>query len=595
MNRSPWFLLRFLTSHLWTAFVSVLLSAAAVLLGIGLIGTSSYLISFAALQPSISVLQVAIVGVRFFGISKSVFRYMERLVSHAVNFRMLENIRVWFYHNLVPLIPWRGTQRSTGDLLSNAVDDVETLEFFFIRVINPPLAAIFTGLISAVIFRGFQARLLITFLICFFTSFVIALLFSIWMSGLTSRYLLQKRSNIQTAVIDYIEGLPDLLINQSQGMYAKKVDQVAQIYGRAELLASTGFGVINGLVVVLTNLSMYFMFIQGVQVVTSNDLNGIFLAGTALITLASFEAIQPMMLAAQQFTLSSQAGQRMLNVLGDQISSEVQKSQTILLSDAVSIGQVNNRRYEKPNLEVVDISFRYESQQKFALQNISFDLNYGQKIAVVGASGAGKSTLAKILMGFWRPESGTIHIDHKNMDAISDEDLRSIFAYSTPDAYFFNDTLESNLRLAKPDADDKQMLEVIEAAQLLPWYLSLKDGFGTVIGEKGYKISTGERRRLDIARMLLRDAPIMILDEPFSGLDSLTEQSLFDSILKIRKGKSLILITHRLTELSKMDSIHVLDQGKIVERNTHTGLIAHSGLYSKMWHLQQKILLDNVS
>jgi len=386
-----------------------------------------------------------------------------------------------------------------------------------------------------------------------------------------------------------------LLLNQSLGLYAGKVEKVSQVYGKAELISSMGFGVINGLVIVLTNLSMYFMFAQGVEVVLNNSLSGILLAGTALITLASFEAIQPMMLAAQQFTLSSQAGERMLHVLGGQISSEGQKLQTILTKDAVSLSEMDTHMYDKPDLEVIDISFKYDPGQKFALQNITFDLKYGQKIAIVGASGAGKSTLAKILLGFWRPESGTINIDQKNMNEFIGADLRQIFAYSSPDAYYFNDTLEANLRLAKPDAEGTQMLEVIMAAQLLPWYQSLPNGFKTVIGEKGYKISTGERRRLDIARMLLRDAPIMILDEPFSGLDSITEKSLFDSLSEIRKGKSLILITHRLTELSKMDSILVLDHGMIVERNTHKELIASSGLYSKMWHLQHRILLDTVS
>jgi ATP-binding cassette, subfamily C, bacterial CydC len=345
--KSPFFLFGFLIRHLPEAIGSILLSAAAILFGVGLIGTSSYLISYAALRPSIAVLEVSIVGVRFFGLTKSLFRYLERLASHSVNFRMLSNLRSWLYQQISDQFPLN-IENSTADLLSRAVEDVETLEFFFIRVVNPPLTTIFTGLGVSLIFYGFNIRLVSTFLVLIISSTILSLIVSLFLARVSSTGYILHRSELHTAIAEYLEGMPDLFVNQVSTHQLVLVREAEKTFNIAQLKASIGTGLMNGFSILLTNLSMGIMLTCGILLVNGGQLDGKLLAACALITIAAFDAIQPLSLAAQEMVLSQQAGQRILDLVATPSDHPVQGSIQILSLTFP----------ERPEIECRDVSDR---------------------------------------------------------------------------------------------------------------------------------------------------------------------------------------------------------------------------------------------
>ena len=238
------------------------------------------------------------------------------------------------------------------------------------------------------------------------------------------------------------------------------------------------------------------------------------------------------------------------------------------------------------------LSFTYPGQSQPALQDITIRLPPGKRIAVVGPSGAGKSTLANLLLRFWDYSQGRILLAGRDIHEYAQDDVRRQFNFISQRTYFFNDTIRQNLLLARPTATETELRIAAEQARIHEFISGLPQGYETIIGERGFRLSGGERQRLAIARALLKNAPIFLLDEPTANLDPLTERLIFDTLFTLTRGKSILLITHRLVGLENMDEIFVLDHGCLLENGTHAGLLAAGGLYRRLWDLQNCILAD---
>jgi ATP-binding cassette subfamily C protein CydC len=241
-------------------------------------------------------------------------------------------------------------------------------------------------------------------------------------------------------------------------------------------------------------------------------------------------------------------------------------------------------------LSISSLSFTYPGESQPALQEISFELPPGKHMAIVGPSGAGKSTLVNLLLRFWDYSDGQITLDGRDLHAYPQEQVRQLFSVISQRAWFMNDSLRRNLLLARPAATDPELQQACQSARIHDFILGLSRGYETLIGEQGYRLSGGERQRLAIARALLKDAPVFLLDEPTANLDPLTERRILDTLFSLAQGRSLLLITHRLVGLENMDEILVLEHGRIVERGTHAGLLAMQGLYRRLWDLQNRVL-----
>lgn len=562
-------LLSFLSgSWKWIA-LSVLLGFATIASSIGLMGTSAYIISAAALQPSIAALQVPIVGVRFFGISRGVFRYLERLVTHQVTFRLLARMRVWFYEKLEPLAPARLVHRRFGDLLSRILNDIDALENFYSRVLSPPLVALLIALLGGTYLAGFDMLLAMTL-------WGLLILAGFGVSWLVFRLnrksgirIVNIRADLNIAIKDGIQGMADLLAFGRHQDHARLIDRFGHQLGRAQKSFAFIDGMQNAFVNLLSNLVMWLVLVMAIPFVSSGQIDGVYLATLILVAFASFESVSPLPQSAQYSGEILEAAQRLFDIAESKPGVE-DSSQTRLAPPNV-------------DLSVRDLSFKYEKDAN--LQSVSFDLPPGKKLAIVGPSGAGKSTLLNLLLRFWEFEQGEILMAGQDLRSYGQEDVRACFGVVSQRTHLFSGSVRENLLLARPDAAEDQIVAAARMAEIDTFFGDLPEGDNTWIGESGLKLSGGERQRLALARALLKDAPILLLDEPTANLDPITEKQVIDAVLSNCRGRSILLISHRLIGMEKMDEILVMREGKIAERGTHAELLARKGFYARMWSL----------
>jgi ATP-binding cassette, subfamily C, bacterial CydCD len=562
----------------WVA-LSVLLSTLTIGSSVALIGTSSWLISTAALHPSVADLGVSVVGVRFFGISRGLFRYLERLVSHNVTFRLLARLRVWFYERLEPLAPARLMEFKSGDLLARVIGDVETLENFYVRVISPTLTAVLIGLIVSIFFASFYPPIALVLIGFFLTLGLILPLLAQLFSRAPGQRLITQRAEIQSQLVDGIQGMADLLAFGQGVRRAKQIAFTGWEYGSTQKRMARINGIHSALGTLLTNLGLWLVLVLTIPQVTAGNIKGVMLGTFALMTLASFEAVNPLPLAAQMWNSSREAAKRLFEVVDAEPAVKETGEKRVELSSPIS-------------LHVSNLSFSYPTQSIPALREISFDVPAGKSVAIIGPSGAGKSTLANLLLRFWDYDVGEITLSGVSLKVLNQDEVRKRIALVSQNSYFFNTNIRENLRLARRSATQEEMESAAWAAQIHEFMAGLPRGYDTFIGEQGLRLSGGERQRLAIARALLRDAPILIFDEPTANLDPLTEKDVLTTLFEMMRGKTSLLITHRLVGLENVDEILVMDDGQIVEKGTHAELLKQAGLYRHLWDLQNQILYE---
>ena len=577
-------LLSFLQGTWGLVSLSVLLSTLTIGSSVALIGTSAWLISSAALHPSIADLGVSVVGVRFFGITRGLFRYLERLVSHNVTFRLLARLRVWFYEKLEPLAPARLLEFRSGDLLARVIGDVETLENFYVRVISPSLTAIIMGLLVAIFFALFYLPIAIV-LIGFFLLLGLVLPFLAQaFSRKLGRRLIAQRADIQTQLVDGIQGIADILAFGRSRDSARHISVSGNSYGSMQKQMARISGSHSALVTLFTNLGVWLVLVIVIPQVTAGNIDGVMLGTFALMTLASFEAVIPLPLAAQMWNTSREAARRLFEV----VDAEP------VVRDDIPYPKIDMRlsNIDCSRIEFLHLTFAYPGQTLPALQDVTFSIQEGKAIAIVGPSGAGKSTVANLLLRFWEYETGAIRIGGKPLKEQNPDEVRKQIALVSQNSYFFNTSIRENLRLARRSVNNEAIRAAARASQIDEVIMKLPQGYDTLIGEQGLRLSGGERQRLAIARALLKDAPILIFDEPTANLDALTERHVLNTLFETMKDRTFLLITHRLLGLENMDEILVMDKGRIVEHGRHAELMSQAGLYRRLFELQNKILFD---
>ena len=584
---SFWRLLKLAAPFAGLAVLAALLGFATVGSGIGLLAASAFILSAAALHPSIAVLQVAIVGVRFFGLSRGFFRYLERYLSHEVTFRLLANLRVWFYQALEPLAPARLLGYHSGDLLARILGDIQNLENFYVRALAPLGTAFLTGL-AACAFMAYFAPLLALALVVFLAAAGIGVPALVrLLSRETARREVLTRAALKTALVAGLQGLADLLTNGAEVRQKKRIATLSRALALAQRRMAHLTGLQAGLEILLANLGMWAVLVLAIPLVQAGRFEGVYLAVIVLAALASFEAVAPLPAAFQALESSLESARRLFEIVDAR--PEVRDPEN---------PQPAPRAY---GLHVQDVSFRYPAPETFegstplrtrmkgaplVLDRIRFDLGERKRLAIVGPSGAGKSTLAHLLLRFWEYEQGEILLGGKDLRGYRGDDLRRAIGVVSQNAYLFNASVRENLLVACPKATEEQLVQAAQAARLHEFIQSLPQGYETWIGEHGLRLSGGERQRLAIARALLKDPPLLILDEATANLDALTEREVLGIIQELMQGRTTLWITHRLAGMEAMDEILVLCEGRIVERGRHSELLAAGGTYRRMWELQ---------
>jgi ATP-binding cassette, subfamily C, bacterial CydC len=570
-------LLGFLKPYRWRVALAISLGVVTVVSNVGLLATAAYVISGAAVVAYLFELTFPIYAVRLFSVSRSFSRYGERLFSHDATFRLLANLRAWFYGRLEPLAPARLTGYRGGDLLSRIVRDVEELENVYLRVFSPLVVAAAVSALAFALLYAFSGPAL-----------ALATLASLAAAGIgvplltrgLSRGLARRRLELQAAlsadVVDGVQGIQDLLAFGAEAERRKEMYSLGRKLRAVQnrLALATGFQ--NALGDLITNLAMISALVLAIPLVASGEVEGVYLAFLVLVVLGAFEAVAPLGGALQALGKSVAAADRLFEVADSE--------------PGVTDPDEPSPPPRDFTLEFDRVGLRYEPGAPLALDDVSLTLRPGSRVAVVGPSGSGKSSLASLAMRFWDPTEGEVRLGGRDARGYAQQDLRAAVGLVAQSAHVFNDTLRANLLVADPGADDAALAEALEGARLSGLPGRLPGGLDGYLGEGGLKLSGGERQRLAVARALLKDAPVLILDEPTANLDPITERELLASVGELTRGRSTLVITHRLVGMEEMDEIVVLDRGRVVQRGPHEELRRADGPYSRMLEVQDRML-----
>jgi len=574
-------LLTLLRPYWWQVALALILGSATVASNIGLLGMAAYLIAAAALAPLLVLLTLPIYIVRFMGVSRAVARYSERLMAHNVTFRLLAQLRIWVYSRLEPLAPAGLLMYRSGDVLTRLVADVEELQDVYLRVASPFIIAIMIAIMTFGLFSIFSPVLAWTAL-----AFLVAAglgvppLVSALARGMGKRQL-ALRAALNAQVVDTVQGVQDILACGRADDQQQKIIGLDRALAQVQRRLAFVTGLQQALNDILMNLALCTILVLAIPLVVTKSINGVYLAALALLILASFEAIEPLGQAFQSLGRSLAAGKRIFEVI-DATPQVSECAAPLPLADRQETGG--------HILEFDQVHFTYSATEGEVLQGITLTVRPDRRVAIVGPSGSGKTTLSRLALRFWDPTQGSIRLDGQDIRSYTLSDLRSIIGVVAQDTYLFNGTIRSNLLLANAHASESEIEQVLEQAQLTECVAQLPRRLETCVGEQGLRLSGGERQRLAIARALLKDAPLLILDEATANLDPLTEQAVLDALATLMRGRTTLTITHRLVAMEQMDEILVLDSGRVRQRGTHTQLVEEDGLYRQMFDVQNAML-----
>jgi thiol reductant ABC exporter CydC subunit len=550
--------------------LATLLGAGAVAAAIGLIATSAWLISRSAQHPQESAVAVAIVGVQFFALARGLCRYGERLVGHDAAFRVVSQLRVSLYTRLERLAPLGLPAFRSGDLLARLVHDVDALQDLLLRVAPPFAIALGVGAATVALawsmLPGAGEILL--------AALVIAATLVPWLTGrLAARgegRQARARAELTANVVDLIEGAPELVVNGGAQEQLRRTLAADSLLTRIAGASARTAGIGQGLTSLCCGLAMWGALLVGVAAVHAGRLDGVLLAGLALIPLVSFELVTGLPAATQTLQRVRHCAARVFEVM-DAPAPVSEPAHPLALPPPPHA------------LRVRGLHFTYPGAVRPALEGIDLDLSPGWRVAVVGASGAGKSTLVGVLLRFLPYDSGSVTLDGVELSDLDGDASRTVVGLVSQDAHVFDSTLEQNLRLARREASTDDLHAALAAVRLLDWTEQLPEGLSTEVGERGARMSGGQRQRLAIARALLADFPLIVLDEPGEHLDTQTADAIVADLLALTRETGALLITHRLTGLREVDEVLVLDRGRVIERGAHAELLARGGRYADLW------------
>jgi len=538
----------------WIA-LSIALSVAAIAANIALIATSGWFITAMGLAGLAGVTMnyfTPAAMIRGFAIVRTGGRYAERLISHEATFRLLAVLRTWFYERIEPLAPAGLQAFRSGDLFTRIRNDIDRLELFFLRLFAPAAVALLVSFMVVVVLWLYDGRIALTQLGLFALAGVLLPAAVLCFGAAPSERITERTARLNMLVVDSVEGLAELhLYGQAEAraasLRALSDDIIADERRLARLSAISQAGV--GLA---ANLAMFLALLLAVPAVALGYIAPPELTMLALMALVSFEAITPIPPAIQSLP-GTLASARRLFAIAD-APPPVRDP-----LEPVPVPQQGDLVFER-------VCLTYPGAREAALTDIDLRLAPGRRIAVMGPSGAGKSSLVGLALRFWEPSRGRITYGGVALDRMSSDELRRRFSVVSQHDHLFTATIADNLRVAKPGASDADLEDACRIAQIHEFIVAQPDGYGTYVGMNGLKLSGGQARRLAVARALLKDAPVLVLDEPTEGMDGETEQALLDAVMTARSDCAVLLITHRPVRLETMNEIVRIENGRVAGR-----------------------------
>ncbi|HEY3980903.1 MAG TPA: thiol reductant ABC exporter subunit CydC [Streptosporangiaceae bacterium] len=559
----------------WRLLAAAGAGAAATGCGVALLAVSGFLLARASQHPAIVAISVAVVAVRGLSVGRAVFRYLERLGTHDVAFAVLAQIRVAVYRRLERLAPAGLAAFRSGDLLARLISDVDAVQDLFIRGLAPPLAAALTGagaVTALLLILAPAAGLLAAGLLAAGVAVP-------WLAARTARRSARRtaaaRGRLAGAVTDALAGAAELHAFGAEGAaLARAAEADAELTALARRAAAAG-GLGTGLTALAAGATLWAVLLLGVAVTGDGSLGRVPLAVITLAALAAFEAVSPLPAAAIQLGQSGGAARRVTVVLDapDPVTEPARPTSAAGLRAGAPV-----------TVALRGVAVAYRPGGPRALDGVDLDLAPGRRVALLGPAGAGKSTVAAVLLRFVDVSAGRATFNEIDLSCLRGDDVRSVVGGLVQDAHIFDSTIRANLLIGAPGATDAELAAAAGRVRLLDWITSLPAGLDTPVGPRGARLSGGQRQRLALARALLADPAVLILDEPTAHLDPDTRAGLAADLLAVAADarRSTLLITHDLAGLDQVDEIVVLADGRVAERGTDAELRAAGGLYGRM-------------
>ena len=544
--------------------------AAAVASSIGLLTVSAYLISSAALHPPLLDLTVAIVGVRFFGIARAVFRYVERLVSHDLSLHLLADLRSRIARAIHRLGPGGVASFRAGDLVGRVLDDVDEIQHVFVRVIAPPLIAVAIGLLTLLLALLWLPAAAPTILIPLVSAGLLVPWVTQRAGNASGRAVGGDRGRLIGRTVETIEGAQAIVaLGEEERMLAAAADAADGVAAAERRTAWLhGFG--DAMILVLIGIALVGTLWVATDAVNRGSLDGVMVAVLAMLAITPFEAVAPLPSAFERLGRSLGAADRLFEVIDAESPTSppeqpvpIPPNATLNVQRVAVIGPSGNRI-----LGPVDLTVRP-----------------GARIGIVGETGAGKTTLAHVMCRFRDPDEGVVTLGGVDLRDADPVGLRAVVGYEDDRAFLFRGSIAGNVRIGDGDATNDDVRVILDRVGFGEWIDALPDGLDYDVGEGGELVSGGQRRRIALARALLADFPILVVDEPISGLDPVTAEAVMDDLLAAASERTLVVITHRPVGLDRMDEIIVMEDGEIQARGTHEELLESSDRYRGMWGL----------
>lgn len=541
-------------------------AAASELAAVALMATAAWLICRAAQQPPLSALAVAIVAVRALAIGRGVCRYADRLLGHDAVLSALTGLRARVYEALVPLAPSGLPAFRDGELLTRLVDDVDAAQDLLLRCLVPAAVATVVGTVTV----GFSVSVLpaagLALAAGLLAAAVMVPLLTAAVSRRTGDAIGAARGELAVHTVDLTEGAADLAAFGASGRALADAERAGARLARLERGKAYLTGGATAAILVLQGLTTAVITVLGLRAVASGRLSEVLLAVLALTALTAFEAIAPLPAAARRYVEVRASARRVAAVL-----------------DSRPPVQEPDRPAPPPTgpitLDLSGVHARHRAGGAPALDGVDLHVEPGRRVAIVGPSGSGKSTLLAVLMRFVEYDSGHAAVGGRDLRTLDGDQARGLITGVTQDAYVFHASVRDNIRLARPEATDAELAGAARRARLLDWIECLPNGWDTIVGENGASLSGGQRQRLVLARALLADPPVLLLDEPTEGLDPENADAVLADLLAATEGRTTLLVTHHRSGLEAADEAIVLDAGRIVQRGTHEELAGEPGYY----------------